>query len=74
MILTVPDPDAVFASALAAGAREVVAVHGPMGGGSADRRPVRPPLGDRPSSLTVTYDSSSDVVSPAFPSAGKRVV
>src|SRR2546422_3318850 len=33
MILTVPDPDAMFAKALAAGAREVVAVKEDYGGG-----------------------------------------
>jgi PhnB protein len=31
MVLTVPDPDAAFAKALAAGAREVVAVHDDYG-------------------------------------------
>ena len=32
MILTVPDPDAMFAQAIAAGAQEVVAVKKSMGG------------------------------------------
>ena len=50
MILTVPDPDAMFAQALAAGAREIVAVGGSVWLAFRPRcRSIRPSLGDRPS-------------------------
>jgi PhnB protein len=52
MILTVPDPDAAFNQAVAAGARVVVPVENNLRlAPRPDRRSVRPPLGDRPPAL-----------------------
>ena len=49
MILTVSDPDAMFARAVAAGARVVTAMTNDLRVAPGPRgRPVRPPLGDRP--------------------------
>ena len=55
MILTVPDPDAMFAKALAAGARGVIPVEEAYGWPGPSGRSIRPSLGDRSSACVVDH-------------------